>query len=813
MNMKKFGIYVSLFLSVFSIGCTDEDVAEVSSTTADARELTGIRPVIEGSSPVTRAGVVTTLADYVGRSDFKSGDKIVFTEIRRTTTPLDNFTYPGKGYYKKEGNSTTLTEYEGITFVAGSEGGWTRDEGVGPERVYWTDATNPHTFIAYSIPQSYGEYWKPYKFTQGEGDNAVKKTYYVGAIGNPTLHGLNDAGEGVTTAADIIDYTLTAAEQAAHIDTVNNVIYYRNPKLEHEDVVIAYDTKMLAEPGGSVALVKFYHALSSIRVVVNISGFAASSSATDTSTVVSNMRLLHQPTMYIWMQAGWGAQPLRATARPGETKTDQEIVNAAWGDNDPAYNQRKDIKLWIPQPKGSGTGQSKTFTFYGITTPQPSDYVGTLTSDTDSPYKTVELVFDVTYPNPMKPGTTVTQPYKATLPYGALYHDDNPGTDDTGVHFEAGHNTTINITLNHKNEKMTVGVEYENWQFVATPDVGELKKNSTFLQGTAHDGVNVTILGDEKATIDDATWLYQLTDENGKTTTYDIYGHKGTEEDPYQISTANQLLSFAYEVKSGRDFTGKFVRLDADLTLQESASKTKPETEDGSGSDPISWIGIGTADHPFNGTFIGGYRYIHRLYGSPLFASLGPNAEVKQLNVDALSINNGVATIQTAVLGGGLFAETNAGRISGCRVVGDVTLSGETSGAFVGSNTGALYASYHVGDTKGTTNTGGLVGTNSGIIACCFQAGKVVGTSTQKGIAAINSVSATIYGTYFNNSLFTYTDISTGVTGKSSSDMIKLTFVETLNGNINTWLTNYSDYDEYVYIHQPANYPSLKDNE
>ena len=822
-------------------GCTDDDLPMAGPTSGAARELTGIEAVISSGHGATRAGTVTTLADYVGRSDFKAGDRILFTDIHRTVTPLDNFTYPGKGYNK----NNVLTEYDGIIFEAGEEGGWTRDESVeGPERVYWTDAINAHTFIAFSIPQDYGEYWKAYKFTQGTGDDAVKKTYYIGAIGNPTA----------TTGADsIIDYYIdpyaTKDVQVPNLDEegnpvldgegnpttktvkeylyrslVNNDSVFTNPKLEDEDVVIAYDTEMKAQPGGSVALVQFYHALSSVRVVVNISGFAASSSAKDTETKVSNMRLLHQPTMYIWMQSGWGAQPLRATAQSGETLTDQQIVDAAWGGTGPAYDQRKDIRLWIPKPEGSGTAQSKTFTFYGITTPQPSDYVSTLTSDADLPYRTVELEFDVTYPNPMKPTTTVTKTYKATLPYGELYPDDNPNTSDYGVHFEAGHNTTINISLNHKNEEMTVGVEYENWQFVATPDQGELAKNSTFLQDTLR--TSVTIVGDEKATMDDATWLYEL---NG--TVYDIYGHTGTQSDPYQISTAYQLLSFAYEVKKGRDFEDQFIRLDADITLQSSSDKTIVEyvltgdDDTPSGDDPIEWLGIGDATHAFNGTFLGGHRFIYRLYGKPFFANLGSKAKVKQLQVQALAVGNGDRTV---VDGGGLFAQASAGRISGCRVVGDVVFNAATAGAFVGNNSGAVYASYHIGQTKGTATVGGLVGANTGIISSCYQSGVVSGGTVNRGISGSSTgEDAKIYNTYFNSSLFTYDGVSEGVSPRTSSQMTKQQFVDDLNNGITIWRTptgetvtvggevfdglGHDDYDPYTFVHQPANYPKLSD--
>ena len=761
-------------MAVVLTGCTADENVSVSNDKTAARELTGIRAeIVGGANSATRAGTVTTLVDYVGRQTFKAGEETTFTKICRTESAFTEFTY------------------KDIIFKTGDGSGWTRKlkadgspEDGGKDRVYWTDAVSPHTFIAYNIPSGEGvNYdWKKYNFTQ----DATEKTYYIGSLGNPT-----DGG-------NIIDYSLTEDEQTANTETVAGKTVYRNPKLEAEDLLLSYDENMQVETGGNVALVKFYHALSSVRVIVNISGF--SSTASDHAAVVSNMKLLHQPTMYVWMQANAGAQALRAS-REGQSFTDQQMVNTAWkngGNNVPAYGQRKDLKLWIPKPEGSGNAQSKTFTFYGITTPQTSEYISTL--DEHSQNRKVELKFDVTYPNPLKPSENVTKTYTASL---------------SEVYFEPNYNTTINISLNHRNEQMTVGAEYENWQYVSTPDVGELKKNSTFLQDTNHDGTdgsiahpNVTIVGDAKADMDDATWLYELDDK-----IYDVYGHLGTENDPYQISTAYQLLSFAYEVKNGKNFEGKYIRLDADLTLQKSATKTKYESEDGSGEEPLSWIGIGDDTHPFNGTFLGGHRYIYRLYGKPLFAKLGPQAKVKQLQVQALS--NGGWNLPV-VTGGGLFAELNEGRISGCRVVGDVTLSGNASGyagAFVGNNNaGVIYASYHVGETKGvgTTHVGGLVGNNgNGIISSCFQAGVVSGGTTNRGIAGENT-GDNIYNTYFNKSLFNYDSPSSHVVPKTTAEMTKEQFVTDLNTGISVWRASHTGYDEYQYVHQPANYPTIK---
>ncbi len=768
MGMKYYIKYIAFFIIIFLSACSAQDDIDITDhLTADSREIRTVDAVIVGGNHqgTTRAGTVTTLADYVGRDVFVANDAIMFTKICRTTSPLKDFTYP------------TSANYEGIRFVAGSEGGWSRDTSDrGPERVYWTDAQNNHTFIGYSTPQDYYNTsnqvtfdWKKYVYNPTSGSSI---NFYIGSLGDPTLTG---------EANDTIDYTLTTEEQASYTASANNTTVYSNPKLDNEDLLLAYDTEKVAETGGSVALINFYHALSSIRVVVNISGFSSSSTAADNAAVVSNMRVLDQPTMYLWMQASAGAQELRnIDSSVGNAQT---MINTAYGTSGtPAYDQKKTLRLWIPQPAGTGENQSKTFTFYGITTPQSST--------------NVSLKFDVTYPNPMKPSTTQTKTYTATV---------------ESVAFEAGYNTTINISLNHKNEQMTIGAQYENWQFVATPDAGQLKKNSTFLVSTSRD--SVTIASDSKATIDDATWLYTLNN-----ITYDIYGNTGAAADPYKICTAYQLLSFAYEVANGNTFEGKYVRLDADITLQTSSKKTYEEMQKletsqeelNNYSHALEWIGIGTTDKPFNGTFIGGDRYIYRLNGSPLFKSIGENAKIQHLQMTTIDIK-----------GSGAIAESNAGLICGSHISGDVTINGTTAGAFVGTNTGNIFCSYHIGDTE-SNNTddnvslGGLVGTNSGEIANCYQAGKVIfsstitptGSITTGGITCTNS--GTLNNNYYNSTLLALpTKTYDNVKAKTSAEMTKQAFVTEINSGINTWHTDHTDYDWHQYQYNPANYPTL----
>ena len=451
-----------------------------------------------------------------------------------------------------------------------------------------------------------------------------------------------------------------------------------NEEIQKEDLLLDYNTNAVAETGGLSTKVSFSHALSNVRVVVNIKNFAAGVSALDTKTVVSDMVLHNQPTKFTW-----GAN--------------SNNLNVLVFDE----NTTKDIALWCPVPEGEGEGQSKTFTFYGLTTPQDATF-----HQINGNNKNLEFSFNVTYPDAMDTSKTVTKTYKSSF--------------DKLVDFSSGKCTTLNISLNHKGEQMQIDVEYSDWNYVATPDIGELRKKSTFMdidsEVTTHDMT--------KATEYDATWLYDA----GSGVIKDVYGNDGSESKPYRISTASQLLSFAKEVKGGFSFNGLFIRLDADITMQTSTTKTKEEGND-SGKDAVKWIGIGDDTHPFLGTFLGGDRYINRLYGNPLFVNIGEGAYVEQIYLSP------IGTID----GSGALADTNAGIIGACKVIDDVTTNG---GALVGTNNGTVYACYYTGTTGATS----LVGSNytDGKTVGCYVANDY-STITKTDVGALNNELDALY--------------------------------------------------------------------
>ena len=656
-----------LFLATmaFLMACNSEDEMVV---TAPVLEIRGMTATIGEDEPVllTRATEGSESKTKIGRSVFADGDKIVFTTIKRTSGALDAFTYSNIQYF-----------YDGISWERMANG-TTND----PEKIYWTDGSSPHTFIGYALPQDY--HWETVS-------NATGSDTYAGELGYQQ---------------SVVDFTSGHANLMA------------------EDLLVSFSENMQAESDGLSTKVKFTHALSNVRVVVNIKNFAATTSAVDTKVSVSDLMIYDQPVRYTW-----GANSKSVT-----------VVNM-----EDQQQKTKNIKLWCPTPAGEGTGLSKVFTFYGITTPQ--DALFHHINGNDRPLK---FSFKVTYPDPLNPSSQLEKTYRGEF---------------AQVHFESGKQTTLNISLNHKNEEIFMGVTYSDWNFVSTPDLGELRKKSTFLDINSA----VTTHTDQDATQYDATWLYG-SGNNIK----DIYGNNGSESSPYRISTASQLLSFAKEVNAGMSFEGKFIRLDADITMQASTAKTNVEDETSTVA-AVTWIGIGKDEKVFNGTFLGGDRFINRLYGSPLFSRLGSSARIEQLQISPIG----------NISGGGTLADSNAGTIAACKVIDDVKTTG---GALVGTNSGVIYASYHTGDTYGKA---GLVATNTGSIVGCYQAGDVIG-GTAYSIA--NDDSGTI----------------NCPTASSLYDMQQESFVTMLNEELNTWYTTNTSYLQYEFTHSLGSYPTVQ---
>lgn len=632
----------SILLSALLLGfasCNRE--TEIDATDCEPIALKGIHAVIDNGDD-TRA--VSPLVDSIGKYSFLNTDEIVFTKIQRTKRPIPGFSYKDVQY------SCTVEGTGDKQNVS-----WKRNNPLAD--IFWSDGSEPHTFIGYILPHNDNESASASGYDWNPSTIDGQK-FYFGSIGNPT-----DKNE-------VVDYTGTPVTGAGENKP------YDLEKLRKEDLLLTYDTNMQNED--AMAQVHFHHGLSSIRVVVTITGFSSTGQDPDAQTLVTDMLVRKQPTMYKWDGNSYKTDPL--------TDSDQSVLDSIWGTNVVAYNQTKDMKLWQSR-QWRGSGASRTFTFYGIVAPGTQDKV--------------DMEFKVSYPDPLDPNQTVrlNKTYQATL--------ELPNSKK--VEFRPGYCTNININLNHKDEKMTVGAEYMSWQNEPAPNEGKLSKKSTFLTTTHRD--SVTIATDPAATIDDATWLYVAgKDANEKDIIKDIYGNDGSAASPFLIKTADELLSFAYEVNNGRSFEHQYVKLDADITMQKDKD-----------SKTVNWIGIGDDTHLFNGFFLGSSRYINRLMGQHFFHTVGDNAVIDKLNFESV----------IEVQGCGVVAHKNLGLICGCYIDGDVNetnnqTQSQYTGSIVGENDSFIIACAHVGKVIGKSGIiGGLVGFNNGTVMACYHSGEV----------------------------------------------------------------------------------------
>ncbi|HUV41274.1 MAG TPA: GLUG motif-containing protein, partial [Sedimentisphaerales bacterium] len=192
-------------------------------------------------------------------------------------------------------------------------------------------------------------------------------------------------------------------------------------------------------------------------------------------------------------------------------------------------------------------------------------------------------------------------------------------------------------------------------------------------------------------------------------------GGSGTAEDPYLISTAQDMNAI------GGNFAdwGKHFLLTADIDLS---------VYTGTEFNMIGYYNY-FSNKPFTGIFdgndhtISNFTYITTEYSSfGLFGYASTGAVIKDVtlidpNVNAADASQGV---------GCLVGRLQDGTISGCGIEsGRITGERGYTGGLVGNNLGTITDCYAAGNVTGDHTTGGLVASNSGTISNCYATGSV----------------------------------------------------------------------------------------
>ncbi len=236
-------------------------------------------------------------------------------------------------------------------------------------------------------------------------------------------------------------------------------------------------------------------------------------------------------------------------------------------------------------------------------------------------------------------------------------------------------------------------------------------QQATTFRGWGREGEWLLPEGDRPRLCWEACWGAELRDESTQ-----FSGGSGTTADPYQIQTAAEWASLAWDA----GLLDKHFVLTQDINL--------------AAVDPNGWLPIGTGGVPFCGSLDGRRHVVSGLAcdlpinDTGLFGCVGtarddPNRIgcVKNLIVrDAQVSGRDVVGALTACLDGG--------RIERCLVTGQVQGAGTVGGVVgEGGNNGEVRECAFAGHVSGQRRVGGLAGTYSGVLWSCYSAGEVRG--------------------------------------------------------------------------------------
>ena len=207
---------------------------------------------------------------------------------------------------------------------------------------------------------------------------------------------------------------------------------------------------------------------------------------------------------------------------------------------------------------------------------------------------------------------------------------------------------------------------------------------------------------------------------------------EGTESNPYQIESAENLAFLAYMVNKGFDTKDMFFELTTDIDLN--GSEYQPWTpiglgnnnfyEDGCNRTPETYF---APNNNFRGCFDGDGHKIYNIYIKDatlggLFGATDEPCEIKNVSVES-------GYIQNVVYGGGIIAKCNNNNtvISSCS--NKVDISGDYVGGILGHGPGTVSRCFNSGYIKGNIASGGISGMLAKEITECFNTGKVAAYS------------------------------------------------------------------------------------
>lgn len=402
-------IYIAI-MSIFAL-CSCNDTNELITPESNPIEIKSFQAGIL-SAPASRATITSdNLGTAIGRGTYNSAtntinfdndnDKIVITTFQRANNPVERYSYHNL-ILNYQGNGSWERPMEGETPTDGNE-----------KTLFWTDATSANQVIAYSIPVSDTFDWDSME-VKIDDKSSIK--YYYGSLGDITK--------------DIIDFS----DNEKGVQLMNN-----------EDLLLVKNDTLTPSDNGAKAILHFRHALSCVRVNVNLKDYLANGG--DKNTTISNLRVLNQPVFYRWDQGDAGVRALT-------TDADNKFIKKKY--NGMEMTLRKPVKFYNYNTVSADADKEKTFSFYGLLVPQDQQY-----------YKAAEkeplnIEFMAHYAD-AETGEPVSKLYRSTF---------------NSVLLKPGFITILNIDLNHQGEVISYDVQYVDWSSSSVTKQMELEKGT-----------------------------------------------------------------------------------------------------------------------------------------------------------------------------------------------------------------------------------------------------------------------------------------------------------------------------------------------
>jgi len=225
---------------------------------------------------------------------------------------------------------------------------------------------------------------------------------------------------------------------------------------------------------------------------------------------------------------------------------------------------------------------------------------------------------------------------------------------------------------------------------------------------------------------------------------------QGTEQEPYRIDTAEQLilLGKASILWDKHFILGANIDLDPNLqgrrVFSQALMQVFSGVFDGNGHT-ISHLTI------TGGTYLG------------LFGELAPGATVSNLGLEAVDVNG----IGDRVAG--LVGSNNEGSITACYSTGTVSGNDDIGGLVGVNDDGSITSCYSTGTVNGNNHVGGLVGVNNGdSITSCNSNSSVNGNGSVGGLVGYND-EGSITDSYSTGTVSGDRSVG-GLLGRNSSD-------------------------------------------